>query len=832
MKYLENGVVVAAAVFLGFLLLSGVSLADTSTTVYTEGVENVTYDSAVFVGSLSFEGDEANVSFQYSDTPDNEDDWEYETESKTLNESTDRFTIGDEGLTENTTYAYRAKSEEGENETYGEIEEFTTYAEPSIEATEATEITHNSAVLQGDLVEIGMEEEVKIYFAWQDEFQDGEWNTTDNFTLEEEGVFTREIENLESDREYEFKAVMTWGEENHTVEDTGETFQTETPIYVEAREVEEITTNSALLKGEVLGEEDRLEEEEINASFFVKNGGMEKVEEIEVNSTGMIEAEADDLESGHNYISQIEISGYDSSDETSFLTAPEVDLSNMAVDPEEVYVDEDFEASVDVENLGDVEYEYEVVFSVDGDEEKTVDVNVSGGNTETVTADLSTGSSGTYDVEAEVLGETSETEVEVFNEPDVETGELVEVGEDYAILEGELEEIGLEDEVRVFFRFGDEDEDEDYWGESEKEDVDEEETFEQEVTLDEEIEYGYKAVVQWSDGDEENTGGAMTMAPDACEYSSWENETCGGWDCEDDEVYQVREVTEDSPNFCEEEREKCLEAEDYCGVPNVSLTPEKDIVNVTRGEWETGNVTVENTGTMDLGNVKMDIEAEVPEGWIITTPSTIGVDQKEEKDFQVNFTPSESSPVDKYSLTYTASFENSNESVGGELWIGPDEEGEEKISERYENISGEVSGLEERVKKFAKETKVEEANETLNSALENVEEAKEALNRSDYVTAETKLNKAETLMTDLEEDVKRIEEELAFPWLWVGIGALVIIIGAMLVYLLLPPAEGYQPSKGYQSPSKKSIGEKLKKTGKKIKEKVFGEEGEGYTYEG
>lgn len=170
--------------------------------------------------------------------------------------------------------------------------------------------------------------------------------------------------------------------------------------------------------------------------------------------------------------------------------------------------------------------------------------------------------------------------------------------------------------------------------------------------------------------------------------------------------------------------------------------------------------------------------------------------------------------------------------MGGELWIGPDEEGEEKISERYENISGEVSGLEERVKKFAKETKVEEANETLNSALENVEEAKEALNRSDYVTAETKLNKAETLMTDLEEDVKRIEEELAFPWLWVGIGALVIIIGAMLVYLLLPPAEGYQPSKGYQSPSKKSIGEKLKKTGKKIKEKVFGEEGEGYTYEG
>ncbi|MFP4116680.1 MAG: hypothetical protein ACLFTY_01530 [Candidatus Aenigmatarchaeota archaeon] len=826
MKRSKSTVVVAATVFLAFLFLSGFSVADT--TVYTEDVENVTYNSSIFVGSLSHDEDEVNVSFQYSDNPDNEDEWEYETESKTLSESTDRFTIGAEGLSVNTTYAYRAIAE-GESTSYGEIQEFTTYAEPTVKATEATEITHDSAVLQGNLVEIGMEEEVDLYFAWQDEFQDDEWNTTDNFTLQEEGVFTKEIENLGSDREHNFKAVMNWGEENHTVENTGETFQTKTPVYVEAREVEEVTTNSALLKAEVLGEEDKVQEEEINASFFVKNDGMEKIKEIEVGDTGTIEAEANNLQSGHSYISRIEISDYDSSDEIDFLTAPNVSMKNLDVDSEEVYVDEEFEASVDVENLGDVEYEYEVVFSVDGDEEKTVDANVSGGNTEKVTAGLSVGSSGTYDVEAEVLGKTNETGIEVFNKPNVETKTPEEVGEDYAILEGEVTEMGLEDDVKVFFRFGDEDEDEEYWSESEKQDIDGEEGFEQEVQLNEEIGYGYKAVVQWNDGDDENTGQTLTMTPDACEYNNWENETCGGWECDEDEVYQVKEVTDGSPSYCEDIKERCFESENYCGVPDVNITPEKEIVNVSGGEHEKNNVTVWNIGTEDLKDVEMEIEGNIPDNWFEVTVSSLDIEQKDEKDFQVNFTPNSGAPVGKYTINYSVDY-GSTERKEGKLWVHPDEEGEKKINTRHKNLTQDIETIEGTIKDLSEKTNVSHLEEDLSRLKELTAEGDEAIEEGNSMAAKEKIEESEFLLSEIKDKIQTTEKELSFPWAWIGVGIVVIIVISVLIYLLLPPIEEYKRS-GYQSPSDETVQDKIKEKFKELKERIFGEEEEGYTYQ-
>ncbi len=525
--------------------------------------------------------------------------------------------------------------------------------------------------------------------------------------------------------------------------------------------------------------------------------------------------------------------------------APEVELDDLE-SAEEVYVDEYFELIVDVENIEEDSggYEYEVVFYLDGDEEGTVYTDeLSGGDSETVDVNISVGSSGEYDVEAVVYDKEGnsldsieeEDDLEVFDRPEVETGSIDEIGDDYAVLEGEVTEMGMEEEVRVFFRFGDEDEDEEYWGESAKQDIEEDDflegdrSFQQEVSISNDTEYGYKAVVEWND--EESTGDVRKMTPDSCEYRDWENKTCGGWECEDDEIHQVRKVTKDSPGFCEDTINRCVEDEEYCSEPGLDLELEWDIVNVTQGEHSSANVTVENTGTVDLDDVELKVEGDIPEEWFSVSPDELDIDQDESKDFVVNFTPSSGAPVDKYSITYTAQHEDGEESVEGELWVGPDEEGEEEIKDEYDEINQKITGLAERLEELTDEDGADDANTTLREIKSKIGKAEGALEDEDFVSAKVILDGVKQDMLDLEEEIKKIERGIEFPWFWVGLGIGVIILGSVLTYLLLPPEEGYSPGKGYSGPGNKTGAEKAKEAFKKLKEKVAGEE-EGYRYKG
>ncbi len=812
--------------FIAVGLLSPMVYSDTKTTVSTIEAADISYTNATFHGEITaIDSDVVDAFFRYEEEEDESETEPIEMESA-LGYNT---TVVD--LKPRTDYEFKAVVNCSGEEKTGDWKEFSTESHPSVVTKDARDVKHDSAVLRGNLTNIGAEEDVNAYFNWTD---DEGWNQTELQTVEEEGIFTEEIPGLNHNSTYEFEALVEWGEDNKSEGGTVK-FETRPQIYVKTLEAEEIFTDSAVLRGELLGDEDKIDEKNVSVMFYWTRDAddWKQTDEIDMDSAGIFEEELTDLDPGTEYEfeADLTVDGKSYGTET-FLTTPEFNLTYVEVDEEEVYVDEEFGIETEIENLGEIEYEYEVRFYVDGNEKDTVAVNVSEESTETVETEISVGSSGTYDIEAKVLGESIEEEdaLEVYDRPEVETMSPTEVGSNYAVLKGEILEMGMEDDVTVFFRYGEEGTRKGLWAESTKQEMDEEEEFSQEVSLDEEKEYEYKAVLEWNDN--EDTGHVFSLEPDACEYMDWENRTCGGWECGNDEIHQAKRVTLDSPSFCPSKLNRCIDGEGYCGMADVELEKEKMIVNITQGKQETNNITVENTGTVDLEDLELTVEGAIPEEWYDIEPSSIDIDQLDTSDFQITLFPEEGTPVGKYSIVYTVNLEDGTASVEGEVWIHPLEDEIEEIEIRQKVFEEDVTELRNRVDKLAAEADVGYIEVEISNLEDLLMEARNHVDEENYVITHERLMEAELLMTEIKEDMERIEEEMAMPWLWIGSGILAIIVGALLVYMLLPPAEGYSPTKGYSSPGHISPKEKIKEFSGKIKKRIFGEEEEGYRYSG
>ncbi len=87
----------------------------------------------------------------------------------------------------------------------------------AVETHEVADVD-NPVTLRGELTELEGYDEAVVYFEW-DESDGGLSRTTDEQTLESTGGFDDEITDLESDTEYEFRAVVESGDES----DTGDT---------------------------------------------------------------------------------------------------------------------------------------------------------------------------------------------------------------------------------------------------------------------------------------------------------------------------------------------------------------------------------------------------------------------------------------------------------------------------------------------------------------------------------------------------------------------------------------------------------------------------------
>lgn len=88
----------------------------------------------------------------------------------------------------------------------------------AVQTQDATEVDESSATLNGDLTELEGYDEANVYFEWG-EIDEDLPHTTDEQTLDSTGEFGEDLTDLDSDTEYEFRAVAQASDDK----DTGET---------------------------------------------------------------------------------------------------------------------------------------------------------------------------------------------------------------------------------------------------------------------------------------------------------------------------------------------------------------------------------------------------------------------------------------------------------------------------------------------------------------------------------------------------------------------------------------------------------------------------------
>jgi len=171
-------------------------------TVTTDDASNITTTGATLNGNLTNRGgaDNVTVSFEWGLTTS------YGSETTTqLMTTTGTFNAALSNLSPSTTYHFRAIAD-GDGTSYGEDETFTTETNPlSVTTSAASNITTNSATLNGNLTGMGMTNNITVSFEWGTT-QGGPYpNKTTAQTMTTTGVFSDSLTGLDSSTTYYFK---------------------------------------------------------------------------------------------------------------------------------------------------------------------------------------------------------------------------------------------------------------------------------------------------------------------------------------------------------------------------------------------------------------------------------------------------------------------------------------------------------------------------------------------------------------------------------------------------------------------------------------------------
>src|SRR4030042_5913501 len=145
------------------LLIAGIAYAQTEPTVTTDPATNITTNSATLNGNLTSLGNATTVyaSFEWGLTTS----YGNETSQQAMT-STATFNANIGSLSPGTTHHFRAKAV-GNGTAYGSDLTFTTgTTPPTVITNAATNITDNSATLNGDLTSMGGVTTVNVSFEW------------------------------------------------------------------------------------------------------------------------------------------------------------------------------------------------------------------------------------------------------------------------------------------------------------------------------------------------------------------------------------------------------------------------------------------------------------------------------------------------------------------------------------------------------------------------------------------------------------------------------------------------------------------------------------------
>ncbi|MFO7832953.1 MAG: S8 family serine peptidase [Halohasta sp.] len=229
-----NGLVDAAA---------AVDRDEEGLTVTTNGAGEVDESTATLDGELTelVGDDSAAVSFEWGTTGDGLSNT---TAEQTL-DSTGQFSDQVTGLDENTEYEFRAIAETDADTAAGSTTSFTTdgvETPPSVSTLDATDVNATEGVLNGALDDLGSADSVDVRFDYR-RAGASDWSATSGQTLDATGDFSDQVTDLDSDAEYEFRAVA----ESSAGTDAGDTatFTTEAVSDSEPPEIVEFGVTDA-----------------------------------------------------------------------------------------------------------------------------------------------------------------------------------------------------------------------------------------------------------------------------------------------------------------------------------------------------------------------------------------------------------------------------------------------------------------------------------------------------------------------------------------------------------------------------------------------------------
>jgi preprotein translocase subunit Sss1 len=253
-------------------------------------------------------------------------------------------------------------------------------------------------------------------------------------------------------------------------------------------------------------------------------------------------------------------------------------------------------------------------------------------------------------------------------------------------------------------------------------------------------------------------------------------------------------------------------------VRKLNITNYEEKVYVLQGSSNSSKITVKNEGNVSM-ETKLKVTMNIAGVSSGVSPSLQTIGLGESKNFTVNFSTSNTTEVGYYTVTLKAYFPT-NESISDSkditLAILPREETKKEINKTrtdYKNLFEELS------KKFNEispdiisEANYSKANRTYHTLKSLFDQIEEYINTSKYIDAKVLLNQVNETLKIFEEQINqlisesKITSQAQFGNLltWIAVGIIVVVVIGFIIYLLLPPKEGYHPLLGFR-PKRRNI---------------------------
>lgn len=265
----------------------------------TDAVTDLEATTATLNGTLDARGAaiDVDVNFEYREAGTS--DPFTTTATQTLSQPGD-FDEGITGLTDGTTYEYRALADNGSATAEGDLVEFTAGATlPTMLTFAADNVGATAADFNGELFLLGSATSVDVYFQWR-EVGETALNSTTPQTLSSTGLFDATVSGLTEGTTYEFRAAgsSTAGD---AFGDFVEVVPGDLLPTVETDQPDSITATGARLWGDVTDLGSQLFVETGFEYWEVGVGGFQTEPGPTKNSTGRFAAFADSLQTGATY---------------------------------------------------------------------------------------------------------------------------------------------------------------------------------------------------------------------------------------------------------------------------------------------------------------------------------------------------------------------------------------------------------------------------------------------------------------------------------------------------------------------------------------------------